>query len=168
MGLGLFVALGLVGLFISRQHFGHIAERETAAAEIGRARKFLDTVVQNIPAVVTVKDIDSEKYVLANRSAESLFGIARDDIVGKRPHEVFPQAAADLMCARDLEAMESGGLAIVDEQEVRDSGRGYANIQHQETPDSGRSRGAAISSDAVRGHHPAQARGSANRLSGAS
>src|ERR1700677_3335948 len=119
LGLGLFVALGLVGFFISRQHFGHIAERETAAAEIGRARKFLDTVVQNIPAVVTVKDIDSEKYVLANRSAESLFGIAREDIIGKRLHDMFPQEAADLLRVRDREAMESGGLAIVDEQDVR-------------------------------------------------
>jgi diguanylate cyclase (GGDEF)-like protein/PAS domain S-box-containing protein len=118
LGIGLFLALGLVGLFISRQHFGQIAEREIAAAEIGRARKFLDTVIQNIPAVVTVKDIDSEKYVLANRSAEGLFGIPRDDIIGKRPHDVFPQESADLLRARDLEAMESGGLAIVDEQDI--------------------------------------------------
>jgi diguanylate cyclase (GGDEF)-like protein/PAS domain S-box-containing protein len=119
LGAGLFVALGLVGLFISRQHFLHIAERETGAAEIGRARKFLDTVIQNIPAVVTVKDIDSEKYVLANRSAEGLFGIPRDDIIGKRPHDVLTQGAADQLRARDLEVVESGGLAIVDEQDVR-------------------------------------------------
>ena len=124
LGAGLFIALGLVGLFISRQHFGHIAERESAAAEIGRARKFLDTVIQNIPAVVTVKDIDSEKYVLANRSAEGLFGIPRDDIVGKRPHDVLTQEFADLLRARDLEAMASGGLATVDEQDIRATDEG--------------------------------------------
>jgi diguanylate cyclase (GGDEF)-like protein/PAS domain S-box-containing protein len=118
LGLGLFAALGLVGFFISRQHFRQIAERETAAAEIGRARKFLDTVVQNIPAVVTVKDIDSEKYLLANRSAEGLFGIAREDIIGKRLHDVFPHDVADLLRARDREAMQLGGLAIVDERSV--------------------------------------------------
>ena len=119
LGLGLFVALGLVGLFISRQHFAQITEREKAAAEIGRARKFLDTVVQNIPAVVTVKDIDSEKYVLANRSAETLFGVAREKIIGKRLHDVFPPETANFLRARDREAMESGCLQTIDEQELR-------------------------------------------------
>ena len=70
LGVLLFVALGLAGLVISRQHFLQMTERELAAAEIGRARKFLDTVIENIPAVVTVKDAGDETYVLANRSAE--------------------------------------------------------------------------------------------------
>ena len=50
---------------------------------------------------------------------KSLFGMSREDIVGKRLHDVFPQETADLLRARDCEAMESGGLAIVDEQDVR-------------------------------------------------
>jgi len=85
LGAGLFFALGLVGLLISRQHFGHIAERETAAAEIGRARKFLDSVVKNIPDAVTVRDIDSQEYLLANRSAGGSLRRRTDDIVGKAP-----------------------------------------------------------------------------------
>ena len=118
LGLGLFVALGLVGFFISRQHFAQITEREKAAAEIGRARQFLDTVVQNIPAVVTVKDIDSGKYVLANRSAESLFGVASEDIVGKARTRL---AAGDrgLFARKDREATESGVLPAVDERDLR-------------------------------------------------
>ena len=122
LGAGLFVALGLVGLFISRQHFGQIAERETAAAEIGRARKFLDSVVKNIPDAVTVRDIDSQEYLLANRSAEDLYGVPPDDIVGKRPQDLFPREIANQVCARDLEVMESAGLAVVYDHDVRDVG----------------------------------------------
>jgi diguanylate cyclase (GGDEF)-like protein/PAS domain S-box-containing protein len=119
LGVLLFIALGLVGLVISRQHFRQIAERESAAAEIGRARKFLDTVIENIPAVVTVKDAGDETYVLANRSAEALFGVSRDEIIGKRLHDVLPQEAADFLRARDREVLESEGLAVVDEHEIR-------------------------------------------------
>ena len=122
LGAGLFVALGLVGLFISRQHFGHIAEREAAAAEIGRARKFLDSVVKNIPDAVTVRDIDSQEYLLANRSAEDLYGVAPDDIVGKRPHDLFSQEIANQVCARDVEVMESAGLPVAYDHDVREVG----------------------------------------------
>jgi diguanylate cyclase (GGDEF)-like protein/PAS domain S-box-containing protein len=119
LGVLLFIALGLVGLVISRQHFRQMAEREAAAAEIGRSRKFLDTVIENIPAVVTVKDARDETYVLANRSAEALFGVPRDEIIGKRLHDVFPEETADFLRARDQEVLQSDGLAVVDEHEIR-------------------------------------------------
>jgi diguanylate cyclase (GGDEF)-like protein/PAS domain S-box-containing protein len=118
LGLGLFLALGLVGLVISRQHFGQMAEREAATAEIGRTRKFLDSVIENIPAVVTVKDVSDDRFVLANRSAETLLGVSRDEIIGKCLHEVFPREAADFLRARDREVLESGGLAVIDEHEI--------------------------------------------------
>jgi diguanylate cyclase (GGDEF)-like protein/PAS domain S-box-containing protein len=118
LGLGLFFSLGLVGLIISRQHFNQMAEREAAAAEIGRARKFLESVIENIPAVVTVKNTGDAKFVLANRSAAELYGISRDEIIGKRLHDVFPAKAADFLLARDSEVLRSGGAAIVDEHVV--------------------------------------------------
>jgi diguanylate cyclase (GGDEF)-like protein/PAS domain S-box-containing protein len=114
----LFLALGVVGLIVSRQHFSQMAEREAAAGEIGRARKFLDTVVENIPAVVTVKNAADERYVLVNRSAELLIGVSRDEILGKRLHDVFPAETADFLRARDLEALESRSLAIIEEHEL--------------------------------------------------
>ena len=121
LSLALFMALGIVGLVVSRQHFAQMAEREAAAAEIGRARKFLDTVVENIPAVVTVRNASDEKYVLVNRSAETLMGLPRGDIVGKRMHDVFPLEVADFLRARDREVLESRALAVVDEHEFHAS-----------------------------------------------
>ncbi|MGP0089982.1 MAG: EAL domain-containing protein [Xanthobacteraceae bacterium] len=124
LGFGLFIALGLVGFVISRQHFGQMAEREAAAAEIGRARTFLDTVIENIPAVVTVKNVSDEKFVLVNRSAEGLIGIPRADIVGKRLEDVFPRETADFLRARDREVLESRSLAIIGEHEIRTAQQG--------------------------------------------
>jgi diguanylate cyclase (GGDEF)-like protein/PAS domain S-box-containing protein len=128
LGLCLFVALGLVGLIIARQHFAQMAEREAAAAEIGRTRKFLDTVIENIPAVVTVKDASDEKFVLVNRSAEDLFGIPREEIIGKRLHDVLPQEAADFLRARDREVLESHSLAVIDEHEIRTAHEGARSL----------------------------------------
>jgi diguanylate cyclase (GGDEF)-like protein/PAS domain S-box-containing protein len=118
LGLALFLALGIVGLVVSRQHFSQMAEREAAAAEIAQARKFLDTVVENIPAVITVKDARDERYALVNRSAEALIGLPRDQIIGRRLHDVFPGPIADFLRARDRDALESRALAVIDEHEM--------------------------------------------------
>jgi diguanylate cyclase (GGDEF)-like protein/PAS domain S-box-containing protein len=118
LSLALFMALGIVGLVVSRQHFAQMAEREAAAAEIGRARKFLDTVIENIPAVVTVRDASDGKYVLVNRSAEELVGLPRRNIIGTRLHDVLPREVADFLSMRDREVLESRSLAVIDEHQV--------------------------------------------------
>jgi diguanylate cyclase (GGDEF)-like protein/PAS domain S-box-containing protein len=118
LGLALFLALGIVGLFVARQHYAQMAEREAATAEIGRARKFLDTVVENIPALVTVKNVDDERYVLVNRSAEDYLGASRDAMLGKRLQDIFPTEIAEPLRQRDLQALRSRNIEVVEEHEL--------------------------------------------------
>src|SRR5579863_9541429 len=119
LGVALLIALGIVGLIISRQHFVHMTARDKAAAEIGRTRKFLDTVVENIPAMVTVQDAAEQKFVLVNRSAEELFGAPRQDIIGRKLHDVLSQQEADFLGAQDEAVLKSQSLATIDEHVVR-------------------------------------------------
>src|SRR5579863_10029048 len=121
LGIALLIALGIVGLIISRQHFVHMTARDKAAAEIGRTRKFLDTVVENIPAMVTVQDAAEQKFVLVNRSAEELFGAPRQDIIGRKLHDVLSQQEADFLGAQDEAVLKSQSLATIDEHVVRTS-----------------------------------------------
>jgi len=121
LGIALLIALGIVGLIISRQHFVHMTARDKAAAEIGRTRKFLDTVVENIPAMVTVQDAAEQKFVLVNRSAADLFGAARQDILGKKLHDVLSQQDADFLVAHDEAVLKSQSLAVIDEHVVRNA-----------------------------------------------
>ena len=49
-----------------------ITERKRAEDELHRTRTFLDTIVENMPAILTVKDTRDIRYVLVNRAAEQL------------------------------------------------------------------------------------------------
>jgi diguanylate cyclase (GGDEF)-like protein/PAS domain S-box-containing protein len=128
VGFALFIALAIVGLIIARQHFARMSARESAGAEIARTRQFLDTVVENIPAVVTVKDAGDERYVLANRSAEGLLGAPRNEIIGKRLHDVFAPEEADFLRAHDQEALKSRSLAVIHEHEIRTEHAGVRTL----------------------------------------
>jgi PAS domain S-box-containing protein len=127
LGFALFLALGIVGLVVARQHFRQMEEREAATAEIGRARKFLDSVVENIPALVTVKNAGDERYVLVNRSAEDYLGVSRDVMLGKRLQDIFPADIAGLLRERDLKALQSRDIEIIEEHDVS-SGRADARV----------------------------------------
>src|SRR5262249_28037896 len=78
-----------------------VTERKRAEDELRSTRAFLDTVVENIPASILVKDAADLRYVLINRAAESMLGVARGDLIGKHVRDVFPKEQADAFTADD-------------------------------------------------------------------
>jgi diguanylate cyclase (GGDEF)-like protein/PAS domain S-box-containing protein len=134
LGAGLFLVLAAVGLVFSLTHFRQTAEREAAAAEIGRTRSFLDTIVENMPVMVTVKDAAEQRYLLVNRTAERLFGIHRDTMIGKQVHDLFPKAQADALAGSDHEVLRSRGLVEIGEQLIETPQFGTRTISTRKVP----------------------------------
>jgi diguanylate cyclase (GGDEF)-like protein/PAS domain S-box-containing protein len=84
-----------------------MTERVQAERERDRTRTFLNTVIENIPVTVFVKDARERRYVLINRSAERLWGVPRRDAVGKTAHDLFGKAHADVIEAQDTQLLGS-------------------------------------------------------------
>jgi diguanylate cyclase (GGDEF)-like protein/PAS domain S-box-containing protein len=83
IGLGLFLALSLAGLTISLIHFRQLEALDASAAKLGRTQKFLDTIIENMPLSVAVRDVRDRCLVLINRTAEAIFGIERGNLIGE-------------------------------------------------------------------------------------
>ena len=68
---------------------GWVATHEDVTAlhrrekELARTRTFLNTVIDNVPVAISVKNADDLSYVLINRAGEDIYGIARDQMIGK-------------------------------------------------------------------------------------
>ena len=118
LALVLFLVLGLAGFVFSYQHFQQMNERETVNAELGRMRSFLDTVIENIPSILSVKDIRQQTYILVNRAATVLFGYTKEQMAGKSVHELYSQEQADYFRARDQEAIALRGEPLPHEHIV--------------------------------------------------
>ena len=116
IGLGLFLALALAGLTISLIHFRQLEALDASAAELGRTQKFLDNIIENMPVSVAVKDARDRCYVLINRTAETIFGIARGDLIGRRAHEDH-ETAETLFPLAD-EALHTQDLQTIAEHTV--------------------------------------------------
>ena len=93
-----------------------ITKRKHAEDELRRTRTFLDTIVENMPAILTVKDARDKRYVLVNRAAERAFGVPSAEMVGKRADEIFSKQTAAFVDNSDREVAESGTLHAAEEQ----------------------------------------------------
>jgi diguanylate cyclase (GGDEF)-like protein/PAS domain S-box-containing protein len=101
-----------------------ITERRQAELERDRAKAFLDTVIENVPVTLVVKDAREHRFVLVNRAAEQLWGLPRAGIIGKNDHDLFPKEAADQIEAYDDMVLQSGDQLFVDEHPLHTPGNG--------------------------------------------
>jgi diguanylate cyclase (GGDEF)-like protein/PAS domain S-box-containing protein len=93
-----------------------ITEQRRAEQELARTKNFLDTVIENVPSTIFVKDARDFRFVLVNRAGEEFFGLPAEQIIGKTSYEFLPKAAADSVAARDYELLRVGRQDFYQEQ----------------------------------------------------
>src|SRR5215471_14253039 len=129
-----------------------ITDRHRAGKELERTRNFLDTVLENVPATIVVKDARDLRYVLLNRASEEFYGIPRD----RRRH-----GSARSPAARGRRAAGVRGPT------GKDARQRPAHGDVDPVVDPRRRRQAAISGQRARGRDRSQAGGGAHRPHGA-
>ncbi len=80
------------------------------------AQGFLDTIVENVPTMLFVKDGETGRFLLANRAAEQALGVPRSELLGKNDADFFPPEQAEFFAAYDRAVMASGKLVTIDEE----------------------------------------------------
>jgi diguanylate cyclase (GGDEF)-like protein/PAS domain S-box-containing protein len=101
-----------------------VSERRRAERELEDTRSFLNTIIENVPSPIFVKDIPGLKYLLINRAAEKYLGVNRADLLGKTATEVMPESSAEIIDAEDRKLVESGKSMFLDEHAVMTPGNG--------------------------------------------
>jgi diguanylate cyclase (GGDEF)-like protein/PAS domain S-box-containing protein len=111
-----------------------ITERKQAEEEVRRARAFLDTVVENVPATIVVKNASDLRYVLINRAGEKYYGISREQMIGKTAAEVFPKSTADIIAQHDRTLLASGREEYFDVHTIETPGNGKRLVSTRRVP----------------------------------
>ena len=87
--------------------YNDITERKVSESALLDSQKLLATVVDHVPAVVFLRDLDG-RFLGINRTYEEVYGVSEDDVRGKTLHDVFPKAQAEAYAAHDREVIEQG------------------------------------------------------------
>ena len=66
-----------------------IATRERIEADLRDQRRFLESILENIPSTIFVKDAENLRYIRLNKAGEGLLGASRDHVIGKTDSDLF-------------------------------------------------------------------------------
>jgi diguanylate cyclase (GGDEF)-like protein/PAS domain S-box-containing protein len=95
-----------------------ITDRKRAEEDLRSTREFLDTVVNNVPATIVVKDARTLRYKFINRAGEQLIGVSADDFIGKTAHDIYPKELADKISGHDRDLVIEG-QQVLEEHRLR-------------------------------------------------
>jgi diguanylate cyclase (GGDEF)-like protein/PAS domain S-box-containing protein len=95
-----------------------ITARTQAERALEHTHAFLDSIIENAPTPIMVKDIQSLRYLLINRAAEAYLGIDRSTILGKTVEAIMPAATAEFITTQDRRLIADGKTAFFDEHAV--------------------------------------------------
>jgi len=104
------VGEGAVAVLIDEQDALRRAETEAT-----RLNRFLDSVIENMPAMVFMKEAQNLRFERFNRAGEEMLGLKRDELLGKSDYDFFPKDQADFFVTKDREVLRTGVLDIPEE-----------------------------------------------------
>jgi diguanylate cyclase (GGDEF)-like protein/PAS domain S-box-containing protein len=90
--------------------FEDITDRRSLSQELESTKKFLERVVDNIPVALIVEQVKDGRYLLANRSAETILNRKREEATGLTASDIFNAKEAKLIIARDEAAIRKRGM----------------------------------------------------------
>jgi PAS domain S-box-containing protein len=82
--------------------------RHRSEDELRSVRNYLDLVIENLPVLVSVRDVKTGRFVSLNRAGEAMTGLARSQVIGRTWHEVYGRQFADLYREMDRKAIADG------------------------------------------------------------
>jgi diguanylate cyclase (GGDEF)-like protein/PAS domain S-box-containing protein len=86
-----------------------ISARKAFERERAHTRGLLDAVLDNLPAMVYLKDCATRRYLFLNKAGEAIGGRPVEDVVGRTDAEIFGQDGEQI-ARQDAEAATSGTI----------------------------------------------------------
>ena len=103
--------------------FGSYASLLLGRAQAGTLRaqtaeKFLNTIVDNIPAMIFIKDARELRFVRVNAIGEKLLGLSTAQLIGKNDYDFFPKDQADFFTSKDHEVLRTGSVLNIPDEVI--------------------------------------------------
>ncbi|MBK9052565.1 MAG: PAS domain S-box protein [Chloroflexi bacterium] len=107
-------------------------EQQTQA--LAEATTFLDSVLENLPLMLFVKEAKELRFVRWNKAGEEIVGFAQSDLVGKNDYDFFPRDEADFFTRIDREVLASGRALDIPEEPIESVHQGTRILHTRKVP----------------------------------
>ncbi|HVF16003.1 MAG TPA: PAS domain-containing protein, partial [Steroidobacteraceae bacterium] len=112
------VALSVVLTVLLRRVLVELKTHQADEARLQAANHVLESLLENIPAMVFAKDAAHLRFVRFNRAGERLLGYSREALIGKSDRDFFPADQADAFIAKDREVLAQADVVDIPAEEI--------------------------------------------------
>ncbi len=102
--------------------------------ELERSQRFLEQIVENIPDMIFVKDVNNLRFVRFNKAGEELLGYGREELLGKNDYDFFSKEQAEFFISKDREVISRKDVAEIEHEEISTKNRGRRILRTKKLP----------------------------------
>ena len=111
-----------------------ITDRRMAEKKLKQTNIFLDSIIENIPNMIFLKDARDLRFIRFNRAGEDLLGYSRDDLLGKSDYDFFPKEQADHFTKKDRDVLNGKEVVDIPEESLQTRTKGERTIHTKKVP----------------------------------
>ena len=111
-----------------------ITDRKLVEEELRQTRAFLESIIENIPNMIFVKDAEELRFLRFNRAGEKLLGYSREAMIGKNDYDFFPKSEADSFVMKDRQVLDGGVLVDIPEEPIQTRAHGLRYLHTKKLP----------------------------------
>lgn len=109
-------------------------EVQSRATELQETTSFLDSVIENLPVMLFVKDAEDLRFLRWNKTGSEITGYPQEAFIGKNDNDFFPPEEAEYFMAKDREVLTSGTAVDIPDEPIQTVHQGTRTLHTRKVP----------------------------------
>lgn len=102
--------------------------------ELSKSQAFLNSLIENLPNMVFVKEAKNLSFIRFNKAGEDLLGFKMDELYGKNDYNFFSKEQADFFTEKDRKVLEGKAIVNIPEEEILTKYKGTRILHTRKIP----------------------------------
>ncbi len=111
-----------------------ITQRKIAEAKVKELDILKNSIVENLPSMLFVKDAKDHSYVEWNKAAEELTGLLKEDMLGKDDFDIWPKEEAQFFVDKDKEVIKKKKFFDIPKEPITTKYKGIRTLHTRKIP----------------------------------
>jgi len=111
-----------------------ITERKQVEKNLKASESFLNSVIENIPNMIFIKEAKDLRFIRFNKAGMELLGYSSESLIGKNDYDFFPKEEADFFTAKDQEVLKNKQMFDILEESIQTKDKGIRTLHTKKIP----------------------------------